>query len=213
VKSLFDEERTVLCCPYDGQILTDSKWEFCGRKLRMCPDRHVWEITKAMFYGNGFTFRLVDMTKCRCGQSWPKSDMKAPPDPNKKTQPICPDCYAVVREAWRPDPELSRARLTINPIKEPDGLIFYFQSACDIKPYPNPYGHGGWYGGGAVKTEAELEKVISDFRRSVEMWEKLGVKVEVIRNPEMTRTESANQRAIDQVEKDPEARPQLRLMG
>lgn len=208
----FDLERQELFCPYDGKALADSKWEFCRRKLRACPNGHIWDIGNGVWGRDSVEFRAVTMGRCECGRSAPRWDMKPPPESNGKAKPICPDCYQVVREAWRPDKELSIARLVISPIKTPDGVIFEYREACEVRPYPNPYGQGGFWGGGSVKTPEEVPELIARFKSSVERWQKLGVKVEIIRNPEMSRDESYNQHVVDQVAEGPKAEPQLRLV-
>lgn len=82
---------------------------------------------------------------------------------------------------WELDKKNSIARLEIIPERRGDEVLFRYQSAIEIKPYPNPFSYGGEWSSGAVETEAEVEQVIADFRKRVTAWEKRGIKVEVVR--------------------------------
>ena len=57
---------------------------------------------------------------------------------------------------------------------------------------------------GGKQTEGEVDELIKDFKSWNEQWEKLGVKLEVIRKPEMTAAEHINERERDYVEEHPE---------
>lgn len=88
---------------------------------------------------------------------------------------------------WELDKEKSIARLEIMPERRGEELLFRYHSAIEIKPYPNPFMYGGEWSSGAVETEDEVEKLITDFRRKVSAWQKRGIKVEVVRRPETRR--------------------------
>jgi len=119
-----------------------------------------------------------------------------------KGKSICPDCFEVIKLAWRPDVEKSIARLVITPIKRGEEIIFKYEERVEIHPYPNPYGSGGLWGMGGKQTEAEVEQLIEHFKSWTEDWQRLGVKLEVIRNPELTDVEYINVRKVEAAEKD-----------
>lgn len=191
-------------CPYDGQKLTESNWEWCGNRLLTCLNKHVWEVERPAWRGRGvLEFEPIEMVRCKCGQVVPKRNMRS--DNGKvKGEQLCPDCFEVIKRAWRPDPEQSHARLVISPIKRGNEIIFQYEEAVEIRPYPNPYGSGGCWGMGAKKTEAEVEQLIAHFKEWNEEWVNLGVKLEVIRKPEMTAPEYINEREREWVEEHPE---------
>jgi len=205
-------ETQRLFCPYDGRDLTDSKWAWCGRRLLVCPDGHVWEVFHNPAWKNSIEFTPMQMVRCRCEQIAPARLMKEPQGTSVKTPPLCPACYEVIKKAWRPDLKASYAHLIISPIRQGKDLYFKYEQRAKIEPYPNPYGAGGWWGGGAVKTKAEMETVVLSFKGCTQRWKDLGVKIEIIRQPEMTATEQANERIIAQVEERSETKPQLRLL-
>ena len=88
---------------------------------------------------------------------------------------------------WELDKKNSIAKLEIIPERRGDELLFRYHSAIEIKPYPNPFGYGGEWSSGAVKTEGEVQKLIADFHRKVTAWKKRGIKIEVLRRPETRR--------------------------
>lgn len=235
-------------CPLDGGKLTDSKWEWCGFQLLICPQGHVWEV-QTQEWGRHkpgyFEFDLEKMVRCECGQICPETLMEAVsyeplpeqqqlipanpgpepterkrvytpwPKPSKqKAIKVCPDCFEKIKQAWRPDLEQSFARLVITPIRYGDKVVFDYEEAIEIKPYPNPYGCGGCWGGGRLKTEAEVEELVKSFTEAqsrspfvddyYSRWQRLGVKFVVIRKPERTVAEQINEEKREYVEEHPE---------
>jgi len=212
VDGLFDSQTEKVFCPYDGHELADSKWVWCNRRLRACPDGHVWEVCHNAGWKKSVEFSPIEMVRCRCSTPTPKLLMNAPPDKNVKTPPLCPDCYDVVKKAWRPDPEASHAHLIISPIRLEEGLYFKYETRVAINPYPNPHGCGGWLGGGGAKNEGELVNVVTDFKLATQFWQDLGVKAEVIRKPERTPTEDVNERIVARTQEKTKEEPQLKLL-
>lgn len=220
--NLLPQEPQEFFCPLDGERLSKSKWEWCGNTLLSCSAGHVWEASWSRVWGHRLEFDVIKMVRCECGQLCPERNMKHAsyepvPQlidlPQEKTRPkavkrkerkICPDCFEIVKKAWSPDPEQSYARLVITPIKRGEEISFQYEEAVKIEPYPNPYGCGGCWGGGTEKTEAQVEQLIADFKRWNDQWVKLGVKLEVIRKPEMTVPEYINERKADHIAEHPE---------
>jgi hypothetical protein len=210
MKSLFENDEELFC-PLDGQKLTESKWEWCGNRLLTCPKGHVWEARWSNMWAHQLEFDVIDMVHCPdCRQLCPKRLMKnAVQEPPKKREKgkICPDCFEVIKKAWRPDLKQSYARLVITPIRRGDKVIFQHELAVKIEPYPNPYMAGGCWGWGTEESETEIEKLIADFTSGDSWfgrWHELGVKFEVIRKPEMTAAEAINERQCDYIEENPE---------
>ena len=95
-------------------------------------------------------------------------------------------------ESWRLDPEKSHASITITPIVE-DGGHFEIDEELEIRPYPNPFGFGGMYGGRGVRSRKEVDPVIKSFKKMAKEWEARGMKPpEVIWQPEMTWADRRN---------------------
>ena len=207
---LFDPQRQGLFCPYDGQKLADSKWVWCSRQLRMCPNGHMWDVSHNAGWKKSVEFDPIEMVKCRCTTPTPKLLMRAPPD--KSAPPLCPDCYEVVKKAWKPDREKSYAHLIISPLRLEDGLYYKFETRVEIHPYPNPHGCGGWWGGGGAKNAGEVVNIVQDFKRATQFWQDLGVKAEVIYKPERTPTEHVNEEIVERAQHTGKAEPQLKLL-
>lgn len=85
---------------------------------------------------------------------------------------------------WMLDKKRSRARLEITPERCDGKVLFRYDIAIEIKPYPNPFMFGGEWTHGAKETEAEVEQVIADFHKRAARWEKYGIETEVVRHPE-----------------------------
>jgi hypothetical protein len=202
---LFETDSEDLFCPLDGLKLTYSKWEWCGNQLVTCPKGHVWEASWSHMWQNQLEFDVIEMVNCPdCGQLCPKRLMKNWRREDKK---VCPDCFAKIQQAWKPDLKQSYGRLTISPIRRGSKVRFEYVQEVKIVPYPNPYMSGGCWGMGAVETEAEVEKLIEEFESGdwwYGRWVKMGVKFEVIRKPEMTAAEYINEREREYVEEHPE---------
>ena len=96
-------------------------------------------------------------------------------------------------QIWELDKEDSYATLTIVPIKEGDVRCWELRERIQISPYPNPFGYGGQRGMGRTRDEAEIEQEINRFYGYLHEWKKHGLeKIEVVREPEMTRAEHIN---------------------
>lgn len=109
-------------------------------------------------------------------------------------------------QLWEMDKEKSFARLTISPIKEGDKSYYLFEQELWIKPYPNPFSYGGFWGQGTAKTTEELNRIVSYFKEEVAEWQGRGLtKIEIIHHPEMTRVAHRNQKRAEQSQKDIEA--------
>jgi len=91
------------------------------------------------------------------------------------TSKKCRACHQKECDAWQMDSEKSYASLTITPIETQDGSYYEYSERLEVRPYPNPLGHGGMSGGGRAKDEAGLEKVIASFHAEVERWKKHGL--------------------------------------
>lgn len=97
------------------------------------------------------------------------------------------------KESWRLDLEKSLARLTITPVKEGDNTYYDIDEVIEIRPYPNPFGFGGMWGMGVVRSKAEVERRIKWFKGFIKPWQERGLnKVEIIRRPQVTRAELKN---------------------
>lgn len=222
MKDLFEADGKELFCPLDGGKLTNSKWEWCGFRLLICPKEHVWEV-QDMEWGRHksgyFEFDLEKMAKCQCGQVCPERNMKNKAlTVHERANKVCPDCFELFQKAWKPDLEQSHARLVITPVKRKDGVVFTYDEELQIRPYPNPFGCGGMYGGFGhyFTTEDEVEHHIEWFKDYCAEWVELGIKLEIIRKPEMTMAEHINEREYDKIQENPEdaSRPaQLHLIA
>jgi len=107
------------------------------------------------------------------------------------------------KESWRLDPEKSFARLTITPVKEGDNTYYDIDEVIEIRPYPNPFGFGGMYGMGVVRSEAEVEGRIKWFKGYLKEWQKRGfTKIEIIRQPQVTRAGLKNLKRKERLEDD-----------
>jgi hypothetical protein len=222
---LFEANSKELFCPLDGLMLTESKWEWCGNQLLTCSKGHVWEASWSNIWEHQLEFDVIEMVNCpECGQLCPKRLMKhsefkpVPETPQVRRTPssgrrregkrVCPDCFAKIQQAWKPDLKQSYGRLTISPIRRDGKVRFEYEQEVKIRPYPNPYMAGGYWGMGAVETEAEVEQLIEEFTAGDhwfdKRWKELGVKFEAIRKPEMTPAEYVNERDREFVEKHPE---------
>lgn len=120
-------------------------------------------------------------------------------------------------QLWELDKEKSFAELIITPVRRGEKLVLVFSEEVKIRPYPNPFGYGGLWGYGGVDTEAEVEKLIKDFKRYNGRWVEMGLKVEIVRKPETTEPEYWNEVRRHDIEKNPEyadksALAQMRLI-
>jgi len=104
------------------------------------------------------------------------------------------------------DKEKSFARLTITPIKEGDKSYYLWEQELWIKPYPNPFSYGGFWGQGVAKTTEELNTIVNYFKSEVAEWQERGlIKIEIIHQPEMTKVAYKNQIRAEESQKDIEA--------
>ncbi len=109
-------------------------------------------------------------------------------------------------QLWELDKENSFARCTITPIREGDKRYYEWEQEMWIKPYPNPFGYGGFWAQGVAKTTEEVDRLISYFKSETERWQKHGLcKIDIIRQPEMTRGEYEIQKRQEWLERDVQA--------
>lgn len=107
---------------------------------------------------------------------------------------------SLLDQLWELDTENSFARMTITPIKEGGKLKYLWEEEMWIKPYPNPFGYGGFWAQGVAKTTEEVDRLISYFKSETERW---GLcKIDIIRQPEMTRVKYSNQKRQEWLERD-----------
>ena len=105
------------------------------------------------------------------------------------------------KENWRLDPEKSFARLTITPVGEGDNTYYDIDEVIEIRPYPNPFGFGGMYTMGGLKSEAEVKKQIGWFKDWLKVWQERGLtNVEIIRRPQVTRAALRNLKRQEMLE-------------
>jgi len=105
-------------------------------------------------------------------------------------QKVCPKCLEIAKKAWRMDKDKSYARLEITPIKTTEKHYYQIHTSIKIEPYPNPFMHGGMWGGGSAKDEQELEQVIKYFEETATELKENGMeRVEVVRHDELIRLE------------------------
>lgn len=118
-------------------------------------------------------------------------------------------------QLWELDKENSFTRITVTPIRNGDEVYYRYDSECQIRPYPNPFSFGGFWGSGFAKTEEEVNQRIETNRDYLAEWLKRGLSFEVIRKPMVTLTEDERERhekareALRQLH--PEHQKQLRL--
>jgi hypothetical protein len=212
VDDLFEQSQELFC-PLDGEKLSEPQPDRYGHdKYRICPTGHWWDVWPDHVFKGGLRFEPVRLARCPdCGKTVPKWEMRSD-NGLADGRAICPACLEPIKQAWIPDLEKSHARLTISPIKRGEEVLYSYQTAVEIRPYPNPLGSGGCWGGGSVTTEAEVEEVIADFKRCNEDWERRGIKLEVIRHQEVTEVEYTNIRQVEEAEEKGEEVGTLRLL-
>ena len=80
--------------------------------------------------------------------------------------------------------------MEITPVRSADGLVYHLSYAIKIKPYPNPFSYGGMCGGGAVKTQEELDQAIAKFNDQADALRSNGMeKVEIVTHEETVKVE------------------------
>lgn len=80
-----------------------------------------------------------------------------------------------IKENWKLDTAQSHAYLTITPTVRGDERFFALHEGLEIKPYPNPLGFGGIWGGSIAKDREELEQRIKKFLEYLESWKARGL--------------------------------------
>ena len=93
------------------------------------------------------------------------------------------------KETWRCDPEKCHASFIYHRVFE-GGNFRYWDTyvSVEIRPYPNPFGFGGMWGGGGWKTKKELNKALRLFKERVKFWEKHGLtRIEIKQKPDEVR--------------------------
>jgi len=169
-------------CPCCGGGLTLVKCRSETVVFKTCPQNHLWEIWRSSM---GFQFYSVAVVKCGCGDTLPLRDAR-----EVEGRRLCPKCFEETRKVWRMDKEKSYARLEITPIETSEGLYYDLHTSIEIKPYPNPFMFGGMWGGGAAKSEQELEQAIKGFEQTVSKLKENGMeKVEIVRHDKRVRTQ------------------------
>lgn len=90
-------------------------------------------------------------------------------------------------KAWKLDPEESRAYIVITPIIFEGERRFDISETLEIRPYPNPFSFGGFYGSRWVNKKEEAERCIKNFLEYVEKWKPRGLcQIEVKWEEEMS---------------------------
>ena len=110
---------------------------------------------------------------------------------------------SLLDQLWELDKEESFARMTITLVKEAGELKYLWEQEMWIKPYPNPFGCGGFWAQGVAKTGEEVDRLIAYFKSETEEWQKHGLcKIDIIRQPQMTRVEYKNQKRQEWLKRD-----------
>jgi hypothetical protein len=172
----------LLHCPECGLRLGKAEWQACNFDYRICPGRHLWDISTGLISGVNFT-RVPIMT-CWCGEDTPERYMK-----QIDKRRMCQKCFDQEAEAWRMDGQESFARLEITPTVTLEGTYYKVETTIQIRPYPNPAMGGGWFGIGMAEGDAELVKVIESFHAQADELKEKGLsRVEVLRHDQETIT-------------------------
>ncbi len=108
---------------------------------------------------------------------------------------------SLLDQLWELDKEQSYARLTITPIREGDKRYYQWREEVQISPYPNPFGFGGMWGTGPAWSEDEMQRLIEWFQHFLSKWQERGLKLEIVRKPEMTIPEYDNERRKERLER------------
>ena len=98
-------------------------------------------------------------------------------------------------QLWELDKENSFARCTIIPVREGDKRYYKWEQEMWIKPYPNPFGYGGFWAQEVAKTTEEVDRLLAYFKSETAKWQI--VKIDIIRKPEMTAVEYKNDRRAE----------------
>ena len=80
-----------------------------------------------------------------------------------------------IKENWELDPVQSHAYLTITPTVRGEERFFTLHEGLEIKPYPNPLGFGGMWGGSVAKDREELEQRKKKFLEYLKPWKARGL--------------------------------------
>lgn len=160
------EKLDEIFCVKCGQLLSkvEVKASRYDWNVFSCPNRHLFEVGRpsGRSWSSGrWELREIEWVTCsQCGVVLPRLYF----DFGAKAK-VCPGCKEKERAAWMMDSEQSFAKVIVQPITTPEGLVYSFQSELTIRPYPNPFTFGGAYGGGTVKTTeeiVELPKLLQD---------------------------------------------------
>jgi hypothetical protein len=172
----------LLHCPECGLRLGKAEWETFNMDYRICPGRHLWDISTGLISGVNFT-RVPIMT-CWCGEDTPERYMK-----QIDKRRMCQKCFDQEAEAWRMDGQQSFARLEVTPTVTLQGTYYKLETKIQIRPYPNPRMYGGLCGFGSAKGEDDLAKAIGVFEEEAAELRKIGmVDVQVIRHDQQVIT-------------------------
>uniref|UniRef100_A0A6H1Z7X9 Uncharacterized protein n=1 Tax=viral metagenome TaxID=1070528 RepID=A0A6H1Z7X9_9ZZZZ len=89
---------------------------------------------------------------------------------------------------WEMDKEGSHAFFHIIPVVEGENRYLTYNIDLEVRPYPNPFGFGGMYGGGGCYDKAGIREKVKEFRGYIQRWRDKGMyKVEFKRLPEQVR--------------------------
>lgn len=153
-------------CPKCGGQLTKIEVERSLPRY-LCPQKHLWEITQNSYSGSWHFHELAWATCSGCLEPYPALDLNY----NKK----CPKCHQKEKDAWQMDSKESHYFLTITPIVTEKGKRYSIDDDITLRPYPNPWGYGGRYGGGGAFGEAELAQILERANAEIEELKKHGM--------------------------------------
>ena len=94
------------------------------------------------------------------------------------------------RDQWSLDAGESFARLEVTPFWRGGELRYDIESELKIRPYPNPFSYGGFWGSQTTPDKEAVKARIKSFKDEVKAWKKAGLSnVQVVWHPELTEAE------------------------
>jgi hypothetical protein len=132
----------------------------------------------------------------------------------QKGLPGIPTPAEEAKANFKLDVKNSFAELVITPVHtiSDDGEKDWIDvdDTLEIKPYPNPYGFGGYWGHGRYPPEDE-ERIIANFKEGIARWRERGLtRVKIKHGPATTQrvlTEAQRQAALDRATKGAAEKP------
>ncbi len=157
-------------CPFDGKPLSHiPEWESENEvsEFFTCGEHYFDRYKHSTGYShNGDGLELIELKHCKnCGQTIPPRSYRE----------VCNKCHQAECDTFHLDPE-SSARIKISPVRTADGRQWWdIRQELELKPYPNPYSYGGFFGMGKATTQEELDQVVKSFRDEVKEWHTKGL--------------------------------------